>query len=402
MDNSATGGGISNNKGWSFLPSLALDRAGNPTVAWQDSSPDRFQIYIRKWDPAGGGSWVEVGAGSASGGGISNSAKKAGNPALVCDSAGNPVVAWVDSGNSGAGEIYIKRWNGFEWTEIGKGSASGGGVSNNEGESVRPSLALDAAGFPVVSWHDNSIGAKKDIWQVYIKRWNGSSWVEVGAASATGGGISNNSGASSTMASLALDGSGSPVVAWQDSSTGNLEICAKRWDENAWVEAGLGSATGGGISNSKGNSKWPSLAVDPTGAPVVAWHDNSFGNDQIYIRRFDGKTWAEIGRGSASGGGISNAKGVSRFPSLRLDASGNPVVAWSDNSHGDNEIFVKRWNGKKWVEIGRHSASGYGVSNNLGDSSFPSLTLDPSGNPVIAWGDFSLNRSEIYLRRFVP
>jgi len=55
-----------------------------------------------------------------------------------------------------------------------------------------------------------------------------------------------------------------------------------------------------------------------------------------------GGTWVELGD-SATGGGVSNDSGNSYWPSLFLDSSGNPVVAWYDNSSGNYEIYVKKW-----------------------------------------------------------
>ena len=41
---------ISNTSGDSQNPSLALDSAGNPRVAWHDSSPvSNFDIYYLQW-----------------------------------------------------------------------------------------------------------------------------------------------------------------------------------------------------------------------------------------------------------------------------------------------------------------------------------------------------------------
>ena len=76
-----------------------------------------------------------------------------------------------------------------------------------------------------------------------------------------------------------------------------------------WQEVGAGSATGGGISNNTGTSNNPSVAVAPDGTPYVAWHDGTSGNHEIYVRRWNGSTWEEVGAGSATGGGITNARG---------------------------------------------------------------------------------------------
>ena len=335
---SASAGGISKNSGSSYSPSLALDSSGNPVVAWDDNSFGNYEIYVRRWD---GNAWVEIGAGSASGGGISNNAGYSEYASLALNSSGNPVVAWDDY-TSGNGEIYVRGWNGSRWVEVGTGSASGGGISNNSGNSFIASLALDSSGNPAVAWGDDSSGNV----EIYVRKWNGSAWIQL-AGSATGGGISNNSGVSAGQwghgPSLALDSLGNPVVAWEDNTSGNYEIYVKRWNGSAWVQL-AGSASGGGISNNSGSSYAPSVALDSSGKPVVAWEDNSSFNDEIYMMRWNGSAWIQLG-GSASGGGISNNWGISGGPSVALDSSGNPVVAWYDDSCGfySTEIYVRRW-----------------------------------------------------------
>jgi hypothetical protein len=110
-----------------------------------------------------------------------------------------------------------------------------------------------------------------------------------------------------------------------------------------WQEVGAGSASGGGISANDGDSGIPSVAVAPDGRPYVAWEDDSSGDYEIYVRRWNGSIWEEVGSGSASGGGISDNDGNSWCPSLAVAPDGRPYVAWHDNSGGDWEIYVRRW-----------------------------------------------------------
>jgi hypothetical protein len=63
----------------------------------------------------------------------------------------------------------MQRWNGSSWVEVGTGSASGGGISDNSGNSRRPSLAIAPApdGMPYVTWYDDGGGD----WEIYVRRW---------------------------------------------------------------------------------------------------------------------------------------------------------------------------------------------------------------------------------------
>jgi hypothetical protein len=226
------------------------------------------------------------------------------------------------------------------WHEVGADSSCGGGISDNSGDSGQPSVAVAPDGRPYVAWEDKSSGND----EIYLRRWSGSSWEEVGAGSATGGGISNSSSNTETP-SLAIAPDGTPYIAWSDARGGNMEIYVRRWSGSSWEEVGTGSASGGGISDDSGDSSLPSIAVAPDGTPYVAWNDGSAGNlATIYIRRWNGSSWQEVGAGSASGQGISGSV-YSGWPSVAVAPDGRPYVAWHHTSGGDYEIYVRRWEG---------------------------------------------------------
>jgi hypothetical protein len=86
------------------------------------------------------------------------------------------------------------------------------------------------------------------------------------------------------------------------------------------------------------------VAVSSDGVPYVAWADRSGGDyDEIYVRYWDGVRWRSVGRGSASGGGISNTENDSWRPSLAVAPDNVPYVAWYDESGGNFEIYVRRY-----------------------------------------------------------
>ncbi len=389
---SSSGGGISNNSGYSASPCLSLGDTGNLVVAWNDNTSGNAEIYCKKFD---GSAWVDVGTGTSSVGGISNNEESSLAPSIAMDDSGIPIVAWENYNSSANSEIYVKQFDGINWVDVGVGSSSGGGISNTSGISIQASLALDGLGCPFVAWceymSENS--------EIYVKKFDGIHWVDVGVGSSSGGGISDNSGYS-VYPSLSLDDSGNPAVAWFDATSGNWEIYLKRFNGSDWVDVGDNSSSGGGISNNSGYSVYPSLSLDDSGNPEVAWSDATSGNWEIYIKRFDGTAWVDVGGNSSSGGGISNSVGESLQPSLALDGSGNPVVACNDNTSGNYEIYVKRFNGSDWVDVGDNLSSGGGISNNSGYSVYPSLSLDDAGNPIVAWEDETSGNGEIYVRRF--
>ena len=81
----------------------------------------------------------------------------------------------------------------------------------------------------------------------------------------------------------------------------------------------------------------PSIVVDSTGAPVVAFtyatliDDEPFGNADVYAVRWNGAAWVALGpavpagdspAGQGGAGGISNSVGGSFNPSLAADTDG--------------------------------------------------------------------------------
>lgn len=399
---SASGGGISNNSGTSEHPSLAINSCGFPVVAWEDYtiSASFPEIYIKQWN---GSAWVGYSADNAdyTGGGISNTIYQSVYPSLTLDSSSNPVVAWGDHGGGAYWYIYIRRWNGSAWVEIGSGSASGNGISmNNNYDAHCPSLTLDSSGNPIVAWNYTiSTGGG-----VYLKKWNGSAWVEYSPGSALNWGIS---GRGADCPHLALDSSNYPVVAWKGMDlsggywNGYSNIYIKRWNGSAWVEIGTGSASGGGISNSRTyEPNFPSLALDLSGNPTVAWQDYNSGENVIYIKHWNGSVWVGYSAGSSdyTGGGISNNTGNPGEPSLAIDSSGNPMVAWLDNTSGSYEIYLKRWNDSAWVELYTGLVGGTGILY----TNWPSLAFDSSGSPTVAWEDNTSGNYEIYIWSYFP
>ncbi len=388
----ASAGEISSNPGASMQPSIALDSNGRPAVAWMDRTPGNLEIYLRYWD---GQSWQELG-GSASAGGISSSRADSWAPAVAFTSDDKPVVAWLE-GSPGITSILIRRWNGHAWQTVGGplghpdvagtrgnlqtpvlaldlagnplvawsgwtgrrwdsflrrrggswlpfGQASGP-VSGSDRSSVHPTLVVDRRGHPIIAWSE----ILPDNAEIYAARWTGARWERISGPPG-GAGISANAG-DSKLPKLALSRNGEPTVAWMDDTSarfgkrkdyvrGSWQIYLRSRTANGWQQL-AGSASGQGISATRGESRAPALALDPLGNPYVAWQDNTRGNDEILLSAWTGTAWRET-CGSHAAGGLSANSGSSGLPALAVDTSGSAYVAWNDNTSGNYEIHVKR------------------------------------------------------------
>jgi hypothetical protein len=89
-----------------------------------------------------------------------------------------------------------------------------------------------------------------------------------------------------------------------------------------------------------------SLALDGSGTPYVAFNDQEGGSQfcgPATVMRFDGAGWQAVG------GPVSEEGGC--FTSLALDSAGNPWVAYEDQANW-NRAAVKRFDGANWVGVG--------------------------------------------------
>ncbi len=293
-------------------------------------------------------------------------------------------------------DIVLKRFRAGVWEEPDGAENRVMGVTRNEEDAVYdPSVALDSAGNPIVVWA-SQIRFPEGTRHVYAKRYDGAHWVEL-AGSATDSGVSEGSG---VQPAVAVGADNLPVVAWTKSTGDSSNIYLKRFDGTSWIEIG-GSGSGNGVSNTITDSRWPWVAVDGDGDLIVAWSEEISQVRQLYVRRFNGATWEDLA-GCASQTLILGSTGELGGKVLDMSADGSIFVAWAENRGENFEIYLSYCEGNAWVELAGSTTSG-GISATASDSIGPSLDLDRDGNPVVAWseGDSDWRRtSEIYVRRF--
>jgi hypothetical protein len=220
------------------------------------------------------------------------------------------------------------------------------------GGTQDPSLALDGAGTPYVAYTDQAYGQKAT-----VMRYNGTAWEPVGApgfsTSVVGG------------TSLALDAAGTPYVAYSDFTYGQ-KATVMRYNGSEWQPVGApGFSTSYAIKQS--------LALDSLGTPYVAFQDVDNGY-KATVMRYNGLAWELVGPPAFTWG-------QALFINLALDPAGVPYVAYADYSYSMS-MFVKRYNGTAWETVGTPGFSGPYVS-------YASLALDANGAPYVAYPDWT-------------
>lgn len=140
----------------------------------------------------------------------------------------------------------------------------------------------------------------------------------------------------------------------------------------------------------------PAISTDGNGNFVITWFDYRNGDWDIYAQRYSSD-------GTALGNNFKvNDEEESAFlhvpPSISMDSSGNFVIAWSDDRNGDSDIYLQRY-----LSDGTAEGSNFKVNDDEGSAGqvFPSIEADGSGNFVIAWQDSRNGDYDIYAQRYL-
>ena len=161
-------GGVSNSDGWSSRPWLNLINSpvikvgadNRPVVVWgETAADDQTRLYVRRWS---GTVWTGFGG---VGDGLVDTSPTASDASLVLG-PGGPFIAW-GRGAGAASSIFVRAWDGGSWSEIGTGSATGTGISGAAAHDFVPSIALDRAAVPTVAWI-NALGIEAS-GQTYVR-----------------------------------------------------------------------------------------------------------------------------------------------------------------------------------------------------------------------------------------
>ena len=262
-----------------------------------------------------------------------------------------------------------------DWDEFSPGSASGGGITLDRANPEEMSVAFDGEGRPVVVWN-NLVGETS---LVQALRWDGTKWSRIGSEMEI-------APFPARVNRVLVDPTDNRLVVSLHQSRNYL----LKFDGTAWVPW-----ADSGIDDLYGLEVFTDIGFLPEGTPVALYQVLSYDevNQFIHVRKWDGTQWVEFSPGSAAGRGIAESTTRAMRPQLAITRQGVIYALWRQDylTHGNEALYLKKWDRSAWVENPLGSASGLGITGQPSSIYFRALTLDSSGQPIVIFQNLKTN-----------
>jgi len=250
-----------------------------------------------------------------------------------------------------------------------------------------PAITGDGSGGAIITWDDN-----RDVnFNIYAQKINSSAvaqWATDGVAVCTQASAQN-------YPSIASDGSGGAIIAWEDGRNGKKDIYAQRIDANGEI-VWLGSPNGVAVCTSSDYRNTPTITSDGTGGAIIAWYYWSGASNDIYAQRIN--ALGEV-QWAANGLPVCTHANYQRNPTITSDGSGGAIITWYDDRNGIYDIYAQRIDASGETQWGIASAGGLPVCTETSRQDNPTITIDGSGGAIITWFDGRAGNNDIYAQR---
>jgi hypothetical protein len=358
---------------------IVSDTKGGGIMSWVDFRNDQNEvvadIFAQRINSSGTTEWTNNGVAVCTDAGDQTA------PVLVEDGVGGTIITWQDWRN-GNRDIYAQRIDSSGavlWT------TNGAPVVVKNSHQTGPRIVSDGAQGAVIVWEDSVNGN----WDIYAQRINNSGvtlWTSGGVAVCT-------SSQNQVNPKIETDGSGSFYIVWQDRRNGsNYDIYCQKLNASGtvqWTANGIAAST---AANSQIN---PKMAIDNTGAVILAWqHYNTGAGYDVYAQRIN-----TAGAAQWTANGITvcaQPNNQSAIDMTTENITDGAIITWKDARNANVNIYSQKvdLNGNNlWT------ANGVLISNGSRNQINPNSVGDGNGGAIVVWQDSVAGIWDVYAQR---
>lgn len=277
------------------------------------------------------------------------------------------IGAYVDDDNgSSSGSAYVFHYDGTNWIQQAKLTASDGSAYDYFGYSV--SLSGEYALISAVGEYDSD----SSYGSVYVFHYDGSTWSQQAILTASDGTYYDFFGNS-----VFLSGDYALIGAMYDDNGGSAYIFYN--DGDAWTEQAKLTSTDGAVHDHFGCSV--SLSGDYALIGAYEDDDNGYDSGSAYIFHYDGSAWTQQAKLTASDGDAHESFGRS----VSLFGYNSLIGAFADDENGNlsGSAYIFHYNGNDWTQQAKLTASDGASDDRFG------LSVSLSGDYALigAYGD---------------
>jgi hypothetical protein len=303
-------GGVQNRDASHRALELTMGSDGHvPYLAWVEQNrkniPELYVKYLR------GGRWIsDIRSLNL------DPAQPALNPSLSA-SGSAPCLAWSERDPNRVFQLYVKCLSGDDWKRAGDRSLN---ISSRR-DAMRPAIVLSGL-ISYVAWTEPT---DRNVYQVHVKRWNGSTWEQLG------GSLNLNPQNHALSPSLVLIDQ-IPHAAWIEfDANGVSQLHVKHWEKNTWM-------ADGGVLNADPARHAFSPAMGRAGSrPYVAWTEyDGEGRPRIHVKYHNGTRWVPDDP-------RSDAKAAASSDPILTGTDAGVSIAWKEvDPNGVAQIVVQQ------------------------------------------------------------
>ncbi len=343
------------------------DGSGGVIVAWADARPGGSgrDFYVQRVTSAGTPAWT------ANGLRIAGGAQSVFTLAVDADGTGGAYAGWSNY----SFDVRLQHVDAAGTLAWGAGGIA---VCNDAATQYWIQVRQDGAGGVIAAWAD---GRDANDFGVFAQRLSGAGaplWTANGVRVASYG---HRQG---IPIDLVSDGSNGAVIISYSSTydlltTSSLDtLRAQRIDAGGvpqWVSPGTVVASPGAQIDDI------AVSADGAGGVVVAWSDERTALARVWAQRVNASGSAQW---TAGGAAIGNSAASQALTGIAPDGSGGAIVAWSEDSAGDRDLFAQRIAGNGSLPWG---AGGIAVVGAAGGQYRGGLAADGAGGAFVGWTD---------------